>query len=1004
MPSSPVAALAAAQLRHLKGRWALLAAGIALVIAVPVLTAGLSRAVTDRTIRRTVAGFDLTDRTLLVTQEAGSTFVHGTPAQSDARVRAGLATLTSGPIVREVLFHQLTAKGSTFFLGAADELGRSVRLTAGRLPRTCTPSHCEVVRLGGAAALDGAAATLGLDVVGVAVRTNPLLVSGSQDPAGEPVLLGADVAAMTRLAALDLFDRHYLWVAPIDPARVIALGVSAYVRRGADLDTALDERVGATTFLRPDDAIQATGDRARVSTRRFGLLGGFAAVLLLGFAVVAGIGLRRETAVLVTLLRRRGATPEQVGGVVVLEAVLGALAGAALGVIVGGAVAAAERHGTDLSPLAAAGHALDSAWPSATLLLVASTAVLVGVLLWPDAQARAVWRLLDLVALACLGAAALAGARGSASSSTLASGGDPIVVALPVLASVVAGLLAARLWQPTAAVAARLLPRRSVAGRLALLGSLRRPLRPVATVAFLTAAIASVVFAGAYRATLLASNADQAAYQVPLDATLSASPDQPVPAAAVDERALAHQRVTAYGVLRTNATVTLVAGASSSVNVLAIDHGGIAAMHRFTRTTGSAVDAQSVANRLATPVLAGRTTLPAGTTRVSVVASGYDRQTTVTMTLADDRSIDLRPVAGGLAGSVAGGALPAASAISAITINEAPDYATHHAHAVGEGSTDQPALAGVLTFGAVSANGAITATDWTGWGSLHATISAQGTSLRIAYKIVADPAVAVPNYEVARGYQVPIVVDKQTAGLARGGALSFAVQGTTTLAGRVVGVLARLPTVGGAFILADRAALDLALSVQQPGQRASEVWLSGTTAALDHALATAPYDEMTITRRGAVQDGLDHDPVGEGSRLLLIIVALLALAVAAVALVLLVVGERRDGAAELYAWEADGLAPRLLRRLLAVRAIAVAAIAVPVGVVAGLIVARVGADLVSIDASGNAPTPPLEVTLGSLWTPLALVIGVGAGLVLGIGVALVSLRERLPVAATVDLR
>ena len=95
------------------------------------------------------------------------------------------------------------------------------------------------------------------------------------------------------------------------------------------------------------------------------------------------------------------------------------------------------------------------------------------------------------------------------------------------------------------------------------------------------------------------------------------------------------------------------------------------------------------------------------------------------------------------------------------------------------------------------------------------------------------------------------------------------------------------------------------------------------------------------------------------------IVALLALAVAAVALVLLVIGERRDGAGELYAWEADGTRPATLRRMLAVRMVAVAAIGIPVGVLAGLLVARAGATLVAVDASGTSPTPPLSVTLGA---------------------------------------
>ena len=111
-------------------------------------------------------------------------------------------------------------------------------------------------------------------------------------------------------------------------------------------------------------------------------------------------------------------------------------------------------------------------------------------------------------------------------------GGDPLVVALPVLSAITAGLVAARLCGPLAGLTERALPRRSVAWRIALLGSIRRPLRALATTAFLTAAVASVVFAGAYRSTLLDGSADQAAYTVPLDATLASSPEVISPAAA----------------------------------------------------------------------------------------------------------------------------------------------------------------------------------------------------------------------------------------------------------------------------------------------------------------------------------------------------------------------------------------------------------------------------------------------------------------------------------------
>jgi len=61
------------------------------------------------------------------------------------------------------------------------------------------------------------------------------------------------------------------------------------------------------TVTAPDDVLRDQQRRAQLSARRFALLGGSATALLLGFAAVGAIGLRRDHATLVELLRRRGA-------------------------------------------------------------------------------------------------------------------------------------------------------------------------------------------------------------------------------------------------------------------------------------------------------------------------------------------------------------------------------------------------------------------------------------------------------------------------------------------------------------------------------------------------------------------------------------------------------------------------------------------------------------------------------------------------------------------------
>ena len=989
--------LAWAQLRHHRGRWALLAFGIALVVAVPIASAGLASDVRAQSILRAVDRLDPAARALFVSVEGD---VPGVSShRTDSAVRRQLARLGDSPVRRELMFRTLTVEGQSFFLAATDRLGGAVQVTSGRLPHTCTPKRCEVVLVGAGnrAALTRSAATLGVVVVGTARRTDPQLISGQLDTHGIPLLVGDGVAAMSRLSALELFSRFYAWTADIDARRVVSLGVPAYLRRGGAVDDALERSIGRSVFVRPDDQLQAADHRAEVSTRRFQLLGGLAAALLLGFAVVAASGLRRETALLVALLRRRGASAGQVGAVVAAQAVLAGLAGAVLGVLAGAAAVALVASGAGRSVGATAGRAVADATTSAAVLTGIAAVVVAAVLLWPDARSRALWRVLDLVAVFSLGTAVLAADRGS---SDLSAGSDPLVVTLPVLTAVVAGLVAARLWSPASRLVARLLPARSVAGRIGLLGLIRRPLRPAATVAFLTAAVASVVFAGAYRATLLAADADQAAFQVPLDATLTAASGGPTPASVVDARP-APDGATLFPVLRVPGAVTRLAGVVDAVPVLGVDAAALPDVHRWSRVTGSSTSAGTLAARLRTAAVPPGPQLPRGARSVAVAATGIDPRTDVSLWLATPSGREILVPLHGSGGRLVG-TVPASAAqlhVVAVGLDIDSDYLDRQQHSVGEGTTDQPTVGGVLTLGTVTADGRPVPVDYATWGSARGTTTPSGDHLRLAYRLNGQAMTAVPHY-AAGGATLPIAVDPTTAAAAHGGLLQLVLDGDAAVTGQVVAVLPRLPTTGSTFILADRTALTRALDRAQPGRSPVEYWLAGSTSALQRA----PWTSLAITSRDAVRSDLDTDPIGRGARTLLIVVALLALAVAAVALVLLVVGERRDGAGEMYAWEADGTTPHTLRRMLVVRMAAVAAVGIPVGVVAGLILARVGTDLIAVDASGTTPTPPLAVTLGSAWTPLALAAGVGAGLLLGWVVAARSLRERFPVPAEADLR
>ena len=1007
-----VASLAGAQLRHRPGRWALLVAGVALAAAIPVVAAGAGDSVAAQTVRNTVSQLSPGDRTITVLG-TGTIYDPNEFVSFDGLTRQQLSRLSSAPVRRELVFHQLSLDGSAFFLGATDDLRTAVHLVSGRMPQSCTPTRCEVVAIGGnQAALTHASASLGIVVVGRAERADPTLLSGELDPGDVPLLLGDGTGRMALLSSLGLFARTYGWVAHLDVDHVISMGVPAYVRLSSEVADTVIAKVDGAGIVTPDTQLTDQYHRASLSARRFGLLGGTAAALLLGFAVVAAVGLRREHAVLAAVLRRRGARLLRITRLTALEAVVACLGGALLGCVIGAAVTVGLAHGAKLPAGRTVWHALGSAGPAVGVLAVAAVAVTVAVLLWPDRDRSAVWHTVELAGAACLGAALLAASRGSASASSLAASSDPLVVALPVLAAVVGGLVAARLWAPLARFAERLLPRHSIAGRIGLLGAIRRPLRPVVTVAFLTAAVASVVFAGAYRATLLDGSADQAAYTVPLDATLTGSADVPTPLALTSATQLAGVApgTHAYGVVRTSAVVRARNGGATGIPVVGVDRDALPQVRRWSRVTGTSTSPASLASSLRP---ASNTAVPApiplGARTLSVKVTGLAAAVDVDLWLASGDGREA-PVALRGSGTTLSGQVPDLGPGPlhpvAITLKENIEYATHHQHAIGEGNTDQPVVAGTITLGAVSADGTGSSWQWAGWGAANAAqASASAPALQVRYRLEGTSVVLIPGYAAAP--ILPVAVDPATARSADRGQLTLSFDQLTVTA-RIVATVPRFPTTTGPFVIADRAAVTALLDRTEPGTGAPrELWVATdghARAALDHALTGAPYSRLTVARRVPLQDRLAADPVARGSQLLLALIAGLALLVAAVALVLLVVGERRDDAGELHAWEADGLRPATLRRVLFLRALSVVGVALPLGLLTGLVLARAGTTLVAVDASGVAPRPPLQAAVGPVWTGIVLLLGVGLGVAVSWAVAARMLRERLPVRPETDLR
>jgi hypothetical protein len=243
-------------------------------------------------------------------------------------------------------------------------------------------------------------------------------------------------------------------------------------------------------------------------------------------------------------------------------------------------------------------------------------------------------------------------------------------------------------------------------------------------------------------------------------------------------------------------------------------------------------------------------------------------------------------------------------------------------------------------------------------------------------------------------------VDPQTAAIASSGALQLVIGGNSLIPARIVAVADRFPTLGPHFVVAATTALAHALDEREPGTGGvTELWLAAPPSSVDtlrSALARAPYDQLAVTLRDDLQANLAGDPLAVGAARLLATDAVIGLVIAAVAVMLLVIAERRDDAAELYAWESDGVTPATLRRSMIARAGAVVAVGVPGGIAIGLALTAFTTRLVAVTAVGTAPAPPLSVAFGPGAVGLAVAASVVACLLAAGLVAAVALREPIP--------
>ncbi|HUQ21915.1 MAG TPA: FtsX-like permease family protein [Gaiellaceae bacterium] len=894
----------------------------------------------------------------------------GVPAQSDEpepmlerRARAALRHAVSVPATALVLFRETTIAGTFAGLGGVESLGNWVTLRSGRLPRTCTPALCEVLRLRGQGRLPDPA---GLRVVevGEAVLNDRILfgdflaptdnalddaevspavaaAAGYHRPPPPPLFLADGVETLAGLPALDTLYRSYAWVAPLRPGepRLWEIdGLAAGVARGR---SELQSVTSSFDLVAPVEELREAQATSRAAGRRLGIVGGEAAALLFAFALLAAMTLRTDLEAARRRLAWYGARGWQLALLTVAESGALALAGTAVGAgiaVAGGAVVAQQAG----APVAAVlGRSVLSAEGLGLALLVAAaaTAVLVGAV-----ASRAVRRgfgLLDAAAVAAIGLVALELIRGD--------GNGDLTLLLPALVTFAAAVLVGRLLRPALRGVERLARRRSLGLRLASLSLARNPGYAVVATAFLVVSFGLALFAESYRATLVRGERDQAAHRVPLDYVVREDLRRliPVQDAASFQRFERIPGADVSPVLRLTGGIGRLEG-ESGITLLGIQPEALVQLNGW-RNSDADVSRAELTRRIDVPSTLAGLRLSEGLTVLRARTLGGDVHLFAEIEGTRGRFFRVR----------LGDRIPEAARggrLAGIVIEPATRL------------LDRGADAGQALKGSVWVQLPDLPDAFEGWIGIGGA-KLEGETIRYTLTNAVTTRVR-PRQPVDRS-PLPVLVTRRLAAAADPqGLLPLQIAGER-LTVRVVGTVRRFPGVDGQAVVGDAEALDGAVNLERPGAaRLNEVWLRLTdparASATERALSAKPFSVLEVESRRALEADAGRDPIAHGTLLALAVAAAVALALALAGILLTVLGDLRDERGELFDLEAQGASPSLLRRIVRARALAVAAAGLLAGALTGVALAAVVTDLVGLTARATAAEPPLVLEVDLL--------------------------------------
>ena len=974
--------------------FALVGAGVALAAWALATVSAASLVVQDRAVARAVADLPAEQRAVRVAWVGAGVAPADRWLLLDRQVRARTRSLGGEPPTAMLIYRNTRFGREVVRLGAIDGLERAVVLSSGRWPRPgCSPEHCEVLAIG-----DRRFETPGLTVTGRgALRTNAAGSFFRSSAQSGRLRLATGVERVSRLPELANSFRSYAWVAPLGSSDVRAWDVDGFQARVDRARTQLAASSLNFDLVAPTVELAAAGSKAQIAGRRLLLVGGQAVVLLLAFVLLAATRLRRGARASARRLDSFGARSWQTRLAALVEAALVVVPATLVGWLVGAisAVALAEATGLPVGGLVSRSVA---SLPGLVLALaVAAAGTLV---LYLGSRARSVGiggatiSVADVAGVGALVALLVAFAMGGTDAESLAAsrGSGIVLLLLPGLIALVAGVVIARALQPLLRASERAAAERSPSLKLALLSLARAPGTATVAIVFVSVSVGLAVFAATYRSTLIRNDADRAAFAVPLDY-------------AVQKNARFRSRATPVGAAYAErfgaVPVVRRLGEAPSLDRTTVTVLGVPAadLTRLRWRDDFAPESQSVlVERIGGPPVALRgARIPASASelRLPVTIRGDAIHLSANVRTRQGRFVALdfgEPRNDGA--SVATSPVPAAARGGLlvgllIEFSRAEEFTAAHRETGGDAPTFAVFRSGSLVLGRPMAAGpgggaqplAVDYRDWVGVRGVRPP-GAKAGSLALRYLLTQGQVFRLRPRQPTDGGPIPVIA---SSSLARGAGENEVLPlfvGTASVNVQIAATARRFPTVSGDFVVADRSRLETALNAAVPGSAlADEAWVDGGPGLAAQLTEAAPAP-VRLTSRRAVESELRSDPLARGSLLVFAAAAVLALGLSLVGLALAVAVELRDETGELFDLETQGMGPAALRHQVRLRAGVLLVAGLAGGLAIGVVLTLVVLKALAVSTSSTEPVPPL--VLAPDWP--ALLLGLAAFVLLAVGV------------------